>query len=402
MPPLILLSAFLEGIALTLIQGYLPLYVRESLGETHFVTVGMVIVVPAIGTMIASNFWGGLSDVSGKLKPMILVGIAGFAVALFGIPLFTRGTSVLLYVGTASLFYGCQAPLLKAYATLHRPERPQNAIAYVLMAQSTGWLIGAFEAGRLMESGIGKGLKLALWFAAGLLAAHFILTLLFLRDKPRPPAAPRARVGWFAGVLQDLVALYENPRLLRLCIVAFLLYAGNFVVWGFFTIYFVEHLGASVHMLRYTLAASAVCGIVAYIFVGPLVRRFGARATLAVGIACYGGMYLGLGTMQSPLATAIIFAIPLFGLTTVSTNTLATEYSSESQRSGGLGVLNGTIALSTMAGPLLAGALADRFGLRVIPWVGFVFLAAALPIMIWIVKGRTPEAEGQESRRIDD
>src|SRR5512143_2920543 len=169
MPPIVLLTAFLEGIALTLIQGYLPLYVRESLGETRLLTVGLVVVVPAIGTMIASNFWGGLSDVSGKLKPMILAGITGYAVALAGIPLFRQGMSVLLYVGAASLLYGCLAPLLKAYATLHRPDRPQNALAWVLMAQSSGWLLGSFEGGRLMESGIGSGLRSALWIAAGLL-----------------------------------------------------------------------------------------------------------------------------------------------------------------------------------------------------------------------------------------
>ena len=397
MPLLVLLSAFLEGIALTLIQGYLPLYIRESLGEKQLLTVGMVVVVPAIGTMIASNFWGGLSDVSGKLKPLILVGIAGYVAALIGIPLLLKGTSVLLYVGAASLFYGCLAPLLKAYATLHRPDRPQNALAWVLMAQSTGWLIGGFEGGRLMESGIGNGLRSALWIAAGLLAVHFVLTLLLLRDKPRPPAAPRARLGWFAGVMEDLVALYENPRLLRLCLVAFLLYGGNFVVWGFFSVYFVEHLGASVHMLRYTLAASAISGLAMYVAVPPLVKRFGARATLATGIVGYCFMYLIMGLMQSRLATAVIFTLPLYGLTNVSANTLATEYSNESQRGGGLGVLNGTIALSTIAGPLAGGALADRWGLSVIPWVALAFLVAALPLMLWAVRAGIPAAVVQDA-----
>ncbi|HET9950786.1 MAG TPA: MFS transporter [Candidatus Eisenbacteria bacterium] len=397
MPLLILLSAFLEGIALTLIQGYLPLYVRETLGEKQLLTVGMVVVVPALGTMIASNFWGGLSDVSGKLKPMILVAIAGYVAVLVGTPLFRQGTSILLFVGAASLFYGCLAPLLKAYATLHRPDRPQNALAWVLMAQSTGWLIGGFEGGRLMESGIGVGLRSALWIAAGLLSVHFVLTLLLLRDKPRPPAAPRARVGWFAGVMEDLVALYENPRLLRLCFVAFLLYAGNFVVWGFFSVYFVEHLGASVRMLRYTLAASAVAGLAMYLLVPALVKRFGARATLAAGIAGYVVMYLVMGLMQSPFATAVIFTLPLYGLTNVSANTLATEYSNESQRGGGLGVLNGTIALSTIAGPLVGGSLADRWGLSVIPWVAFGYLAAALPLTLWAVRAGVPATAVQDA-----
>src|SRR5262245_56083609 len=288
MPALVLLSAFLEGVALTLIQGYLPLYVRESLGEPRLLTVGLVVVVPALGTMFASNFWGGLSDVVGKLKPMILAGIAGYVIALVGIPLLGKGVSVLLYVTGASLLYGGLAPLLKAYVTLHRPDRPQHALAYLLMAQSSGWLLGSFEGGRLMESGIAHGLHTALWIAAALLAIHLVVTLFLLRDKTRPPAAPRARANWLESVVEDLVALYENPRLLRLCLGAFFLYAANYTIWPFFSIYFVEHLGASVRMLRYTFATSAACGIAMYFFVGTIVKRLGAGVVLAGGVCCYG------------------------------------------------------------------------------------------------------------------
>lgn len=396
MPVLILVSAFLEGVSLTLIQGYLPLYVRSSLRETSFLTVGLVIVVPALGTMLASNFWGGLSDVSGKLKPWILVALAGYVAALVGIPILANGASVLLYVGAAALFYGCLAPLLKAYATLAMPDRTQYALSYVLMAQSTGWLVGGLEGGRLMEGGIGPGLHAALWLAAGLVALHFVATALWLRDRPRPPAVPRARIGWFAGVAEDLVALYENPRLFRLCVLAFFLYTGNFVMWGFFTVYFVEHIGAGVRMLRFTLGLSALSGIVMYLFVGPLVKRFGARTILATGTTLYAAMYLSMATLQSPLATSIIFIVPLFGLTNVAANTLATEYSSAAQRGGGLGVLNGTFALSTIAGPMLGGALADRWGLSVIPWTALGFLTVAIPIAWWLVARRT------ESGRIAD
>jgi len=112
--------------------------------------------------------------------------------------------------------------------------------------------------------------------------------------------------------------------------------------------------------------------------VGALVKRFGARVVLAAGIVCYAAMYVAMGAMQNRLATAIVFTIPLYGLTNVSANTLAAEYSSVSQRGGGLGVLSGTIALSTICGLTLGGALADRWGLGVIPWLAFWFLASAL------------------------
>jgi len=47
-----------------------------------------------------------------------------------------------------------------------------------------------------------------------------------------------------------------------------------------------------------------------------------------------------------------------------------------------LGVLNGTYALSTIAGPLLGGWLADRSGLGIIPWSSLAFASVAT-VMAW-------------------
>src|SRR5882762_10895734 len=110
MPILVLVSAFLEGLSLTLVQGYLPLYVRSSFTETTYLTVGAVIAIPALGTFIASNFWGGLSDVSGRLKPFILIGLAGYAMALVGYPLLHSSLGIFLWAGAISLFYGTSRP----------------------------------------------------------------------------------------------------------------------------------------------------------------------------------------------------------------------------------------------------------------------------------------------------
>ena len=393
MPPLILASALLEGLALTLIQGYLPLYVRQTLGEPHFVTVALVVAVPALGTAIAGNFWGGLSDVSGKLKPMVLIGLVGYAGALAWIPTLRQGFVVLLYVGAASLLFGTLAPSLKTYVTLLRPDRKEHSLAYLLMSQSCGWLLGSFGAGWLLEGGIGPGLHLALWTCAALLAAHAVLCAFRLRDLVREPIVLRDRLGWLEGLMQDLRSLYENPKLLRLCILSFLFVSGNYTVWGFFAVYLVERLGADIQTLRYALAASATLGLAAFLFVGPLVRRFGGRAVLAVGLTLYLLMYLGMGLSRSPLAVAAFFAIPLYGMVNVSTNSLASEYSSAGQRGGGLGVLSGAYALASIAGPVTGGLLADRFGLGVIPWVGLAFMSVAGPLA-WaqVVAGRRKPA----------
>jgi predicted MFS family arabinose efflux permease len=397
MPPLILAAALLEGLSLTLIQGYLPLYVRRALGGTSYSTVALLVAVPALGTMIAGNFWGGLSDVTGRLKPMILVGLLGYAAALGMIPAFREGFGMMAYVGAASLLYGTLAPSLKTYVTLRRPERKEQALAYVLMAQSVGWFLGSFCAGWLLEGGIAAGMHTALWTCSALLAAHALLSAAFLRDERREPLAPTGRRGWLQGLAADLASLYENPRLLGLCFLAFFFVAGNYAAWGFFSIYMFERLGADIRTIRYALAASSLLGIVSFLYVGPLIRRFGGRLVLAAGITLYVVMYLGMALTRDAVVFGAFYALPLYSLVNVSANALASEYSRAAQRAGGLGVLSGTYALATIVGPVTGGLLADRFGPGAIPWLSFGFLLLAVPIAWFQVAGASRRrAESEE------
>ena len=399
---LIRAAALLEGLSLTLVQGYLPLYVRQSLGETHFVAVGAVVAVPALGTFIASNFWGGFSDVSGRLKPFILVGLVGYVAALAGYPLFRNDSAILAWAALASLLYGTLAPSLKTYVTLASPDRREHALAYLLMSQSIGWFCGSVAGSRLLEGDIGPGFRMALWIAAALLAAHTLIVAIGLRDRRREPVSRETR-GWLAGVAQDLSSLYENPKLLALCVMVFFLVSGNYITWGFFTVFFVEHLHASMRTLGLALGASSLLGIALMPGVGPLVRRFGGHRVLAFGATLYLVMYLGMATTRNPIAIAALFAMPLYGLINVSANTLASQYSTQAQRGGGLGVLNGTYALATIVGPLFGGWLADHAGLGAIPWssLGFALVAS---LMAWsaVASSRGVPAVSQVPRRNED
>lgn len=397
MPPLILAAAFLEGLSLTLIQGYLPLYVRGVLHEPSYVTVAFIVAVPALGTMLASNFWGGLSDISGRLKPMILIGLVGYAAALAGIPVFGAGLQIMAFVGAASFLFGTLAPSLKTYVTLRRPDRKAQSIAYVLMSQSIGWLSGSLGAGWLLEGGIASGLRVALWITAGLLAAHAITCAAFLRDERRPPLESRNHGPWLSRLVFDLITLYENPKMLWLCVLAFLFVSGNYAAWGFFALFMHEKLGASIHTIRYSLAVSSILGIASFLYVGALVRRFGERLILAVGVTLYVGMYVGIATAKSPIVVAAFFALPLYSLVNVSANALASRYAIAAQRGGSLGVLNGTYALATIVGPVTAGYLADRHGLGAIPWLSASFLAIAVPLAwLQVALGRERRADHEE------
>ena len=381
MPLLVLVAALLEGLSLTLLQGYLPLYVRGTMSHTTYFTVGALVAIPALGTFLASNFWGGLSDVSGRLKPFILVGLVGYTVALAGYPLLHSSAGIFLWAGLASLFYGTLAPSLKTYVTLAKPERREHALAYLLMCQSIGWFSGSMGGSRLMEHGLGPGFRLALVFAAVLMGAQTLLVAILLRDQRREPVSRRSR-GWLEGVAQDLASLYENPKLLALCGMIFFLVAGNYITWGFFSVFFIEHLHASVRTLGIALGVSSMLGILLMPAVGPMVRRFGGHRVLTLGTTLYLVMYLGMAVTHNPAAIAALFALPLYGMINVSANVLASQYSGQAQRGGGLGVLNGTYALATIVGPLVGGWLADRSGLQAIPWSSLAFATVAA-LMAW-------------------
>ncbi|HET7498097.1 MAG TPA: MFS transporter [Candidatus Eisenbacteria bacterium] len=387
MPFFLLTAAFLEGFAVTLIQGFLPLYLRQSLGERSFAVLSLVLAIPALGTAVASNFWGGLSDVTGRMKPIILVGAAGYVIALLGIPAVRHGLGVVAWIGLASLLYGTLAPTAKAYATLVLPERREQGITYVLLAYSSGWLAGSFGGGGLVEGGLGPGLRAAMWTCAGLTGLNALLASRFLPDMHRPRAPAPERRGWAAGVAADLAALYGNPRLFQLCVIAFFCVAGNYLMWGFFTVFLVERLHASLHVVRYALAISSVLGVAGLPFIPPLVRRFGGARMLAVGITLYLLMYSAMGVTRDPIVAAILYAAPLYGLVHVSANTLAAEVASVSQRGGGLGVLQGAYSIATIVGPLTGGLIADRKGLASIPWVAFAFILAACPLA-WLATRR--------------
>src|SRR5439155_1065261 len=111
---------------------------------------------------------------------------------------------------------------------------------------------------------------------------------------------------------------YENPRLLQVCVMIFFLVAGNYITWGFFSVFFVEHLHASVHTLGLALGVSSLLGIALMPAVGPLVRRFGGHRVLAVGSTFYIVMYLGMAVTRSPIAAGSWVLVSCLGSVSLS------------------------------------------------------------------------------------
>jgi hypothetical protein len=76
---------------------------------------------------------------------------------------------------------------------------------------------------------------------------------------------------------------------------------------GFFALFM--HEAGREHSHHPVLARRVGLGIASFLYVGALVRRFGERLILAVGVSLYVGMYVGIATAKADLVAAF-FALP--------------------------------------------------------------------------------------------
>ena len=64
---------------------YLPLHLHRNLRESKLLVVGLVVALPQFGVFLASNMWGALGDQWRRLKPLVLLGLAGYTAMLLAL-----------------------------------------------------------------------------------------------------------------------------------------------------------------------------------------------------------------------------------------------------------------------------------------------------------------------------
>ena len=219
MPPLILAAAYLEGLSLTLIQGYLPLYVRGVLHEPSYVTVAFIVAVPALGTDAREQFLGRPlgrvgppqaddPDRAGRLRGRARRD-SGVRRGASDHGLRGRGVVLVRNAGAVAQDLRHAAPPgSKGALDCLRADVPEHRLALGKL-----WA----PAGSSRE-GSRRAFAWRYGSPRGLLAAHAIACAAFLRDERRPPLETRNHGPWLsrAGVRPALpLREPEDARALR-------------------------------------------------------------------------------------------------------------------------------------------------------------------------------------------
>ncbi len=335
--------------------------------------MGAVVTAAGIAWMLTARPWGRLSDRRGR-RPVILIGVAGFAVcyiALAGFVEFAIETALapaivfaglLVTRGLAGIFYAAVPATGAALVADHFPvaERPK-AMAALGAASALGIVIGPATAGLLAGGGV--ALPLLLIGILPTIGLVLLWRMLPRREHHAPPAPTPL------GLL--------DPRLRHAMRTAFLSMGGVSIAQVSVGFYAIDRLGLSPADGARTAGVALTCVGVALIAAQLVLRRLDwpatrlIRAGMIIGAIGFGGATVAA---SAPLLWAS-YAVAAFGMGWVfpSVVALATSVVSADEQGAAAGTISAAQGLGVVVGPLLGTAV-----YAIDPRAPFALIAVAL------------------------
>ena len=366
----LLACLFVAMIGLGITMPVLPFYVeRLALAEgatrqSVVVHVGLLTGVYALGQLICAPMWGRLSDRVGR-RPLIVIGIAGYAIAqvLFGL-----ATSLwLLYAARilGGILSSATLPVATAYvADMTTDEERGRGMAWLGTAVSLGFVVGPALGGTLSRRDLHFSARYGHFmidsfsvpfFAAAVLGLLTLVAAMLWLPESLPAYASRAAGG---GAETDWRRLARSlGPLLGLALV------GQFGL-AIFEATFALYAQAKFNYDPSDVGAVFVaCGLVMTVFqvgaVGFLTGRILEMYQIGAGFGLM-GVSLGLLVMANTKFSVFVFVgLLALGMALISPNLAALISKRGGSRRVGaaLGVQNAANSIGQASGPLLGGAL---------------------------------------------
>jgi DHA1 family tetracycline resistance protein-like MFS transporter len=230
------------------------------------------------------------------------------------------------------------------------PERRAAVFGKIGVAFGAGFILGPALGGLLGDIAP----RLPFWTAAGLSLANGLYGLLIL-----PESLPRARRAPFrwasANPIGGLHLLRSNRTLAGLSLANFFAQIAHVVLPSTFVLYATYRYGWSAKTIGLTLALVGICAmIVQGMAIAPIVRRFGERRALMIGLAFGAAGFLIFGV--APTGALFCVGIPvmaLWGVSGAATQALLTQQVAPDQQGQLQGATGSVQSVSQLLGPFL-------------------------------------------------
>jgi len=356
---------FIAMIGLTMVVPFLPLYIRE-LGVTGEEAVklwsGVIYAAPFIIAVFMQPLWGIMGDRYGR-KPMVVRGMLGLVVA-FVLMGFSRTVfHLLIFRFVHGIFAGFVAPSLALQASCTPEDRMGQALGTLQTAQVTGFIVGPLLGGLLSHL---MGYRpIFFWTGACCLAGALTVIGLVREEFVRKGERKESRLR------QNLLDVYRSTDLRAMLVLLFMIQVSIQIAGPFLSLY-VEYLNVAPD--RIGLMTGLVFGItgVTNAFASPFWGRHadkgGYRKVLRYSLYGITLFYLPQAFVTDVHQLLLLWAgLGIFVGGAIPTINSIVQRSSAAENRGGIyGIFQSGLVLGNVVGPLVGGALAAAFGLRLV------------------------------------
>lgn len=385
--PILLLIVFIDLLGFGLIVPLLPFY-GELLGASPAM-ITSVIAVYSLTQLIATPFWGRLSDAYGR-RPILMISMLGAVVGYIMLAMAQSLWMLFLARALGGLMAGNISAAF-AYVTDISSEKDRaRSLGLIGAAFGLGFTLGPALGGLLAGNDPDSSRILLPAIVAAVLSLVAFLGAWWFLDESLPPEQRKHFVGRRLDISIPFRGLLTRIDLGSLVAAALLVSAATAMMQAIFPIWANHELGygpQTVGMAFFLLGVLAV--ISQAVLIGPLALRFGARRVALAGtISCSLGLVvLGISSTHVGVVLALLLVGAGFGLFTPSVTTMVSLKAGPGERGAVMGSYQAAGSVGRIIGPAVAGVLFSHVGSPA-PFVMGAVLG--LPALWLIMQGSRP------------
>ena len=320
-----------SGIAITFV--FMPI-IASGVADTVF-EIGIIVAAFAFAQILTETYFGRMSDRKAKRLLFIRVGFILCALT-FGLHYFADNTTYLLIARIgAGISSGIMIPSMLAYA--YEAGKGKSKVASVISFHALGWLAGIVAAGFANDE------RLIFLISSGFFIIGFLISL-------KLPKLQTAKIVG-KGIIKKIIV--KNKFLFSSLLIR---HVGAAAAWTILPIMLMEYFGAELYQVSIVYVANT---LTAFLVMNLMSNKIQIKniTKFKIGIGMTVIVFVGLS-----MITDWWMAMPFMAIVGCSWAFLFIggnfHLMENNPRSTSTAIFSSTLAISTVIGPVIAGAIA--------------------------------------------
>jgi MFS family permease len=376
------LAYALQAVGLAISWQFTTFFVKHELGSPDFITLTVVFALPAMVTMAAVNVWGWISDRVGRRQPFMIIGFLGYSATFLGYSIVSDSFQYLIVAMIGAVFSAAALPMGQAYLTTKTTKKGER-LGTFLAVQSSGWLVGTLSSGFAYQPGM---MFVLFQFAAILCITSTGIAVFLIRDVDVAQQEKESELGF-----KDLLRRHGMKQLTSTVILGSI---GMNALSFLLMIMVVDELGGTTAHVGTANALATFFAIIITRYIGRIVDRYGPAKVLSAAYLGYTLFALGFSFVSDPISAMILWALPIYPLSSTAAYGLAAVLSLDEERGKAMSLIGGSQNIGSAIGPIIGGYFAEFVFFRVQPLtlVTLVFNFFAFLIALTLFR-KSPQKE---------